>query len=220
LGALAFTTPGAGVATALAASLNASGGVVSPTPTRAGDIMYFNGTNWVSLAGNNSGTSFLQETVAGVPSWATPPGGGNVSNVGTPTNGQLAQWTGSTTIQGLPYTAAGSCTLADGSGASLTFTGTACEYNRIGNMVFIHGKLTYPSTASGASTNITISGPGVNFLDSNGCSLVDSNVPTAARIFTVAASISFDIVTSAQALVLNSAMTTGAISFACMYPAS
>lgn len=31
---------------------------------------------------------------------ATTGGGGNVSNVGTPTNGQLAQWTGATTIQG------------------------------------------------------------------------------------------------------------------------
>jgi hypothetical protein len=171
----------------------------------------------VSLAGNNSGTSFLQETLAGVPSWVTPPGGGNVSNSGTPTNGQLAQWTSSTTVQGLVYTAAGS---ADGSGASLTFTGTACEYNRIGNMVFIHGKLTYPSTASGASANITISGPGVNFLDNNGCNLTVSNVATAARIFTVAASISLDIVTTTSGLVLNSAMSTGGISFACMYPAT
>lgn len=33
--------------------------------------------------------------------WATPAGAGNVSVVGTPTNGQLGQWTGSTTIQGI-----------------------------------------------------------------------------------------------------------------------
>jgi hypothetical protein len=31
----------------------------------------------------------------------TPSGGGNVSNSGTPTNGQVAQWTNSTTIQGI-----------------------------------------------------------------------------------------------------------------------
>lgn len=31
----------------------------------------------------------------------TPAGGGNVSNSGTPTNGQLAQWTNATTIQGI-----------------------------------------------------------------------------------------------------------------------
>jgi len=33
-------------------------------------------------------------------------GGGNVSNVGTPTNGQFAQWTGATTIQGISAAAA------------------------------------------------------------------------------------------------------------------
>src|SRR5262245_3136838 len=33
--------------------------------------------------------------------WITPAGGGNVSSVGTPTNGQWAQWTSATTIQGV-----------------------------------------------------------------------------------------------------------------------
>ena len=42
---------------------------IMPTPTRAGDVVYYNGANWVSLAGNNSGTNFLQETSSGVPSW-------------------------------------------------------------------------------------------------------------------------------------------------------
>lgn len=41
-----------------------------PTPTRAGDIIYWNGTAWVSLAGNNSGTNVLTENASGVPSWA------------------------------------------------------------------------------------------------------------------------------------------------------
>lgn len=49
------------------------GGAVSPgcgpAGTLAGDLMYFNGTIWVKLAGNNSGTKVLQETSAGVPSW-------------------------------------------------------------------------------------------------------------------------------------------------------
>lgn len=40
------------------------------TPTRAGDVTYYNGTNWVCLAGNNSGTQVLQENASGVPSWA------------------------------------------------------------------------------------------------------------------------------------------------------
>ena len=34
-------------------------------------------------------------------SWQSPPGGGNVSSAGTPTAGQLAQWTSPNTIQGV-----------------------------------------------------------------------------------------------------------------------
>lgn len=45
---------------------------VLPTPTRAGDLIYWNGSAWVTLAGNNSGTANLQETSAGVPSWVVP----------------------------------------------------------------------------------------------------------------------------------------------------
>lgn len=80
---------GAGVATALGLVTNGSGGVVTATPTRAGDIFFWTGTTITMLAGNNAGTQVLQETAAGVPSWATAgvgtmtgvtPGGGLVSN--------------------------------------------------------------------------------------------------------------------------------------------
>ena len=37
-------------------------------------------------------------------SWQTPPGGGNVSVAGSPTAGQLAQWTSPNTIQGIAVT--------------------------------------------------------------------------------------------------------------------
>jgi hypothetical protein len=61
------------------------GGTVSPgcgpTPTRAGDIMYFNGTSWVTLAGNNSGTQVFSENASGVPGWITPSGSGTVTSV-------------------------------------------------------------------------------------------------------------------------------------------
>lgn len=40
-----------------------------PTPTRAGDIIYWNGTAWTTLAGNNSGTGLLTEGSSGTPSW-------------------------------------------------------------------------------------------------------------------------------------------------------
>lgn len=50
----------------------------APTPTRAGDLIYWNGSAWVTLAGNNSGTNILTENASGVPSWAAS---GSVSSV-------------------------------------------------------------------------------------------------------------------------------------------
>lgn len=48
-----------------------------------------------------AGGQFIQTiNTDGTANCVTPAGGGNVSNVGTPTSGQIAQWTGATTIQG------------------------------------------------------------------------------------------------------------------------
>jgi hypothetical protein len=74
---------GTGVATALGNNLNASGGLVAPTPAAAGDIAYWNGSAWVKFAGNNSGTQFFTENASGVPAWATVSGTGTVTNVAT-----------------------------------------------------------------------------------------------------------------------------------------
>ncbi len=48
-----------------------SGGAIFPTPTRPGDLIYWNGSIWTNLPGNNSGTANLQENSSGVPSWAS-----------------------------------------------------------------------------------------------------------------------------------------------------
>jgi hypothetical protein len=40
-----------------------------PTPTRIGDTVYWDGTVWNHLAGNNTGTACFEENAAGVPSW-------------------------------------------------------------------------------------------------------------------------------------------------------
>jgi uncharacterized membrane protein (DUF441 family) len=60
-----LTSGGSGATTQQGALNN-----IMPTPTRAGDVAYYNGANWVALAGNNLGTNFLQENASGVPSWA------------------------------------------------------------------------------------------------------------------------------------------------------
>jgi hypothetical protein len=79
----AWTATGTGVIAALGTNANASGGIITATPTRAGDIIYWNGSAWTTLAGNNSGTTFLQETNVGVPSWAAAGGSGTVTSVAT-----------------------------------------------------------------------------------------------------------------------------------------
>jgi len=53
---------------------------ILPTPVRAGDIIYWNGSQWVTLAGNNSGTQILAENSSGVPSWSAA-GSGSVTSV-------------------------------------------------------------------------------------------------------------------------------------------
>jgi hypothetical protein len=49
------------------------------TPSTAGSLCYWNGTTWALVAGNATGTQFLQESGSGVPSWTTPTGSGTVS---------------------------------------------------------------------------------------------------------------------------------------------
>jgi len=45
-------------------------GLATLAGVAAGDIAYYNGSSWVRLAGNASGTNYLQENASGVPSWA------------------------------------------------------------------------------------------------------------------------------------------------------
>lgn len=64
---------GTGARTAAAALVN-----LLPAGTRVGDMLYcsaYSGgacTAWTLVAGNNSGTAYLQETSGGAPSWTSP----------------------------------------------------------------------------------------------------------------------------------------------------
>jgi len=104
---------------------------LAPTPTRAGDVTYWNGSNYVNLAGNNSGTQILSENGSGVPAWSAA-GTGTVTSV-----------TCGTGLSGGTFTTSGTCAV------SLT-TAT----NALGANVAMNNTANYfdgPSTAQGTS---------------------------------------------------------------------
>lgn len=98
-GAAAIGNGGTGQTTR-AAAISA----LNPTPTRAGDVLYWDGSNWVTLAGNNSGTQVLQENASGVPSWATVSGTGTVTSVATSGCATGGTFTTSGTVADTPAT--------------------------------------------------------------------------------------------------------------------
>lgn len=99
-GQLAYTRGGTEASTQVGARNN-----IFPTPTRAGDIAYWNGTAWVTLPGNNSGTNVLQQNSSGVPSWAAP-------GTGTVTSAVIAAGTGISVSGTCTITTTGTCTVA------------------------------------------------------------------------------------------------------------
>jgi hypothetical protein len=110
---LPIANGGTGAATQGAAAVN-----IFPTPIRAGDLAYWNGSAWVALAGNNSGTQVLQETASGVPSWATVSGTGTVTTLtagagisfssgATCTTACTVAWIGGNVLEASPTAPAG-----------------------------------------------------------------------------------------------------------------
>jgi hypothetical protein len=63
-----------------AGALGATNSLPGCSPSTAGSLCYWNGSAWTLLAGNSSGTNWLQETSAGTPSWTTPSGAGTVNS--------------------------------------------------------------------------------------------------------------------------------------------
>lgn len=98
-------------------------------------------------------------------------GGGNVSNTGSPTNGQIAQWTNSTTIQGIATTGSGNAVLA----TSPTVTGlTVTGGGSVAGGLTVTGSF----TATGLVTNADLANPSVT-VNTVTCTLGSSCTITA-----------------------------------------
>jgi hypothetical protein len=150
------------------AAITASAALTSlfPTATRAGDVVYWNGSTWTHLSGNNSGTQWLQETASGVPSWTTPVGGaaGSSGQIQVNSSGSLAGFTagGDVTFSSPNFTVV-STTLTNalpvnqgGTGTKSTLTGLL----RGGASTFTAAELSGDAQTSGSNsvTNLKVNG--------------------------------------------------------------
>ena len=133
-------TPASGVATNLtgtASALNIGGNAATAT---ALSTTGSNGTFW--------GVS------GGIQGYYTPAGGGNVSNTGTPTSGQFAEWTSSTVIGG--QTLGGDCTLSTATITCTKTSGTA--FSALATTVPGTGVATFLATPSSANFAAAVTG--------------------------------------------------------------
>jgi hypothetical protein len=96
-GQLAIARGGTGAATQSAAAI-----AILPTPVTNGDILWWNSSlgQWVTLAGNGTGTQLLSEGATGIPAWTTVSGTGTVTSVvqGTGMNFSVTPCTSSCTV--------------------------------------------------------------------------------------------------------------------------
>ena len=115
-GSIPLTKGGTGAISQGGAATN-----IFPPTTRAGDIPYWTGSNWVTLPGNNSGTKLLQTDASGVLSWVTPAAG-----FPTPTRtGDLIYWSGAAWVSYAGNTGASNLFMENASGAPSWVSGAA-----------------------------------------------------------------------------------------------
>lgn len=142
------------------------------TATIAGTLVYFNGTNWVSVNGNTSGTNVLQEDANGNPSWVPNGGGGGGSVVSvTGTDNQIKVTGIATPVVSIP--------------SNFTFPGT------VTNNLSIFGPTTSAQlkslltdeTGSGAavfSTSPTFVTPNLGVATASGLTMSAGNIDSAS----------------------------------------
>lgn len=145
---------------------------ILPSPTRAGDVLYWNGTSWVLLAGNNSGTQFLQETSSGVPSWATPAAGAmSLLNTLTASNSATLSDTSSLTSSFSEYEIAYENILA-ASGTAVSLNLRVHSGGSFQATSYVGAELVWSGSATGVSgsttsvllmdANVSSTGPGIS----------------------------------------------------------
>ena len=114
----------------------------------------------------------------------------------------------------------GTWTPSDQSGAGLVFTSVTVGYSKIGNMVFIYGRLTYPTTASIASAIIGgLPFPIPNSLKAQNPSLgYSSALNSNVYNWTVENSSNFEPLTITGAVYSNAQLSAGQLIFCFNYP--
>ena len=138
-----------------------------PTASEVGDLVYCatyssGCTSWALLAGNTSGTKYLQETAVGAPSWTSPSGSGlaytsptlnyipkvsNVTSPGTVVNSALDD--GATTANTLTYGGSGGITASAGAVTSGNPSGG------VGSHIYMTQEGTIPSGLCAAGQDNT-----------------------------------------------------------------
>lgn len=140
---------GTGVATALSHAANGSAGIIAVTPVRAGDIVYWNGSSFVTLSGNNSGTQVLSENASGVPSWTT-------AGAGTVTSAVIAAGTGISVSGTCTITNTGTCTVANTGVTSVAGAGMASgTVTTTGNITVTAASKSDQQTGTSAVNGVT-----------------------------------------------------------------
>lgn len=184
-----------------------------PVPTRAGDIAYWNGTAWVTLAGNNSGTQTFVENASGLPAWSAVGTGTvteqkNTAGAGLTTSGTCDN-TSTNASTPCQYALALNSATLDFSTANPTGTasttgvmmglGTSCTITPV-----YSGRVhvTFDADMSTGSSNSTTTHAQIKFgtgtPPSNGASPVGSNVSSQADAWISATSSQFAFSRSAN----------------------
>ncbi len=135
--------------------VNSMLGTFSNPMTTAGDIIY-GGASGVPTRKAQGGNGTFLGVSGGVLDYYTPAGGGNVSNTGTPTSGQVATWTSATVIQGVGVTTLSDSMLGLSGNGFVKRTGTNAYTNDTSTYLTANQTVTLSGDVTGSgATAIT-----------------------------------------------------------------